>query len=143
MTTGDLDRLASTSSWVALVALVLSAIALALFFGGAGDVWGPINDGFLVVTAIALIPVVLAVLRAAGDVNAPWVLVVSVAATAGLILIGVGQTLLIIGRLSLDGSYVTGGLGIVPVIAWIVLVVILSLGSDVLPRQVGWLAAAT
>ena len=52
MATADLYRLASLSSWIALVALVLSGIALALFFGGAGQFWGPVNDGFLVVTAV-------------------------------------------------------------------------------------------
>ena len=54
-----------------------------------------------------------------------------------------GQTLLIAGRLSLDGSYVTGGIGVIPFIAWIVLVAVLALVSGVLPRPVGWLAVAT
>ena len=58
MATTDLYRLASMSSWAALVALVLSGIALALFFGGAGEFWGPVNDALIVITAIALLPVV-------------------------------------------------------------------------------------
>jgi hypothetical protein len=142
MTTADLARLAGPLTWVSLVALILSGIALALFFGGAGQFWGPVNDAFIVVTAITLIPAVVAVLRAAGERGAPWVLAISVAAIAGLVLIAVGQTLRIVGRLSLDGSYVTGGVGVVPVLAWILLVAVLGLGSDVLPREVGWLAAA-
>jgi hypothetical protein len=143
MATADLYRLAGLSSWLALVALVLSGIALALFFGGAGEFWGPVNDALVVVAAIALIPAVLAVARMAGDRGAPWVVIVSTAAVAGLVLIAVGQTLLIVGRLSLDGSYVTGGLGVVPVLAWIVMVAVLSLGSGVLPSTIGWLAVAT
>ncbi len=143
MATADLYRLAGVSSWIALVALVLSGIALALFFGGAGQFWGPVNDGLIVVTAIALLPVVVAVARMAGDRAAPWVAIVSVATVAGLILIAVGQTLLIVGRLSLDGSYVTGGIGVIPVLAWIVLVAALSLGGGVLPSSTGWLAVAT
>jgi hypothetical protein len=143
MATADLYRLAGLSSWLALVALVLSGIALALFFGGAGEFWGPVNDALVVVAAIALIPAVLAVARMAGDRGAPWVVIVSTAAVAGLVLIAVGQTLLIVGRLSLDGSYVTGGLGVVPVLAWIVMVAVLSLGSGVLPATTGWLAVAT
>ena len=142
MTTADLARLAGPSSWVALVALILSGIALALFFGGAGEFWGPVNDAFIVVFAITLIPAVVAVLGAAGHRGAPWVLAISVAAIAGLVLIAVGQTLLIVGRLSLQGSFVTGGIGVVPVLAWILLVAVLGLGSDVVPREVGWLAAA-
>lgn len=143
MATADLYRLASLSTWVSLVALVLSGIALGLFFGGAGQFWGPINDALIVASAITLIPAVVAVLRLAADRGTPWVLILSVAAVAGLVLIAVGQTLLIVGRLSLEGSYVTGGVGVVPVLAWIVLVAILSLGSGVLPSTTGWLAVAT
>ena len=142
MTTADLDRLTGMASWVALVALVLSGIALALFFGGAGQFWGPVNDALIVISVISLIPVVVGVIRAAGDRGAPWILVISVAAVAGLVLIATGQTLLIVGRLSLEGSFVTGGVGVVPVLAWIVVVAILGLAGDVLPREVGWLAAA-
>jgi len=143
MATADLYRLAGVSSWVSLVALVLSGVALALFFGGAGQVWGPINDALIVVTAITLVPAVVAVARMAGERGAPWVLILTIATIAGLTLIAVGQTLLIVGRLSLEGSYVTGGIGIVPVIAWVMLVAVLSLGSEVLPATIGWLAVAT
>jgi hypothetical protein len=140
MTTVDLYRLAGVSSWIALIALVLSAIALALFFGGAGQFWGPVNDALVVVTAIALLPAVIAVARLAGERGAPWVTIVSVAAVAGLILIAVGQALLIVGVLSLEGSYVTGGLGVVPFLAWIVMVAVLALGAGVIPTTTGWLA---
>jgi len=143
MATGDLYRLAGVSSWIALVALVLSGIALALFFAGAGEFWGPVNDALIVLTAIALIPAVVAVQRLAGDRGAPWVAGLTVATIAGLILIAVGQTLLIVGRLSLEGSYVTGGIGVIPVLAWIVLVAALSLGGGVMPSTTGWLAVAT
>lgn len=138
-----LDRLAGPSTWLALVALVLSGIALALFFGGAGTFWGPVNDAFIVVAVIALIPAVLAVDRLAGDHAAPWTRIITVAAIAGIALMASGQTLLIVGRLSLDGSYVTGGIGVIPFLAWIVLVAVLSLASGVLPSSVGWLAIAS
>jgi len=142
MATTDLYRLASMSTWIALVALVLSGIALALFFAGAGELWGPVNDALIVVTVIALIPAVVVVLRAAGDRGTPWVALVSLLTIAGLVLIAVGQTFLIVGRLSLDGSYVTGGIGTIPVLAWMVLTAVLALGFDVLPDRVGWLAVA-
>src|SRR5215212_2664971 len=97
MMTADLYRLAGISTWVAMVALVLSGIALALFFGGAGAFWGPINDGFIVVTAIALIPAALAVDRLASGDAAPWVRLLTVAAIAGLVVMAAGQSLLIVG----------------------------------------------
>jgi hypothetical protein len=143
MATADLDRVASLSGWIAMVALILSGIALALFFGGAGEFWGPVNDALLVVTAIALVPVVLAVSRLAGDEGAPWVRLVSLVATAGLVLIATGQALLIVGRLSLEGSYVTGGIGVIPFLAWIVVLAVLALGTGVLPDRIGWLAVAS
>jgi hypothetical protein len=141
MATADLYRLAGVSSWIALVALVLSGVALALFFGGAGQFWGPVNDALIVVTAIALIPAVLAVSRLAGDRGAPWVGILTVATIGGLILIAVGQTLLIVGRLSLEGSYVTGGVGVLPLLAWIVLIAVLGLGGSPIPDTLGRLAA--
>jgi hypothetical protein len=142
MANADLYRLASVSTWLALVALILSGIALGLFFGGAGELWGPVNDAFIVVTAIALLPAVLAVARLAGDRGAPWVAIVSVAAIAGLVLMAVGQTLLIVGRLSLEGSFVTGGIGVVPFLAWVLLLAVLGIGLGVLPARTGWLSAA-
>ena len=146
MATADLYRLASLSSWIALVALVLSGIALALFFGGAGQFWGPVNDGFLVVVRDrrALVHAAeVAVSRIVGDGAAPWTGPLTIATIAGLALIAIGQTLLIVGRLSLDGSYVTGGIGVLPFLAWIVFVAVLALGRGILPASLGWSAVAT
>lgn len=136
----DLDRLAGPSTWLALVALVASGIALALFFGGAGQLWGPINDACIVVAVLALIPAVVAVDRVAGDHLAPWTRILTIATIAGIVLMAAGQTLLIVGRLSLEGSFVTGGIGVIPFLGWILLSAILSLSSGVLPRPVGWFA---
>lgn len=144
MATVDLYRLAGPSTWVALVSLVLSGIAFGLFVGGAGSFWGPVNDVLITVTAITLIPVVLAVDRLAGwDHGAPWTRIITIAALAGLVVMAAGQTLLVLGRLSLEGSYVTGGVGLMPFLVWIILVAALSLTGGLLPRAVGWLAVAT
>jgi hypothetical protein len=143
MTTADLGRLAGPSTWLALVALVLSGIALALFFAGAGAYWGPVNDVLIAVAVLALIPAVLAVDRLAGNHAAPWTRIITIAALAGIVLMATGQSLLVAGRLSLDGSYVTGGIGVIPFLAWIALVAVLSLSSGVLPTAVGWLAVAS
>ena len=135
-------RVAGWSTWVALVALVISAIALALFFSGPGEPFGSINDAFIAIALVALIPAIVAVDRIAGDRGLPWVRIISVAAIAGIVLITIGNVLLITRNLTLEGSYVTGGIGIVPVLAWIVLVAVLSLGTGVLSPAIGWLAVA-
>ena len=133
-------RLAGWSTWLALVALIVSAIALGLFFGGAGEVFGPINDALIAVALVALIPAIVAVDRLAAGQLAPWVRIVSVAAILGIGLACIGNVLLIVGRISLEGSFVTGGIGIAPVLAWIVLIAVLAFGGGVLPPVIGWLS---
>jgi hypothetical protein len=142
LTDTDLYRAAGASAVVALIALVIAGIALALFFGGAGTFWGPVNDLFIVVTTLALILPILAVDRLAAEHGVGWMRFVSIAAILGAVLIAVGQTALVVGALSLDGSYVTGGIGFIPIVVWLVALPILSFGSGVLPPFVGWTAIA-
>jgi hypothetical protein len=138
----DLYRAAGASAVVALIALVISGIALALFFGGAGAFWGPVNDMFTVATVLALILPILAVDRLAADAGVGWMRIVTIATVLGCVLIAVGQTALVLGFLSLEGSFVTGGIGFIPIVVWLVALVVLTFGSGVLPSAVGWTAAA-
>jgi len=138
-----LYRLAGLSAVVAVVALIISGIALALFFGGAGEFWGPVNDVFIALTLLALILPMLAVDRLAGPSAGIWLRVVTVAAIAGAVLGAAGQLLLVAGVIDLETSFVTGGLGIVPVLVWFLALVILAFGPGTLPAAVGWLAAGT
>ena len=133
----DLYPAAGASAVVALIALVISGITLALFFGGAGAFWGPVNDMFIVVTVLALILPMLAVDRLAADAGIGWVRLVTIGAVLGAILIAVGQTALVLGFLSLQGSFVTGGLGFIPIVVWLVALVVLAFASGVLPSPVG------
>lgn len=133
---------AGASAVVALIALVISGIALALFFGGAGVFWGPVNDLFLVVTVLALILPILAVDRLAAQHGVGWMRFVSVIAIVGVVVIAVGQTALVLGFLSLDGSYVTGAIGFIAVIVWLVALPVLAFASGALPTTVGWAAIA-
>jgi hypothetical protein len=137
-----LYRAAGLSAVVALIALIASAVAIALFFGGAGQVFGPINDVFVAVTLIALVLPILAVDRAAVAQAGFWLRVVTVGAIAGAVLIAAGQLMLVVGIIDLQTSFVTGGLGIIPVLIWIVAVVVLSVPLGVLPVSLGWLAGA-
>jgi hypothetical protein len=142
ITDATLLRWAGISALVAIVAVIVSGITIALFFGGAGAFWGPVNDLATAVALLALVLPVLAVQRIARADAGIWLDVVSVAALAGIVLAATGQILLVAGRISLETSFVTGGLGILPVFAWLVAVAILALGLGVLPAQVGWLAVA-
>jgi hypothetical protein len=128
---------------VAAIALVISGVALAAFFAGPGEPFGSINDAFTALALLALVPAVLAVDRIAGEHQAPIVRIVTIAAIAGVVLASVGQILLIFRLITLEDSFITGGLGILPVLAWLVLVAALSLGAHVLPPAPGWLAVAS
>ena len=143
--TAALTRAAGWSTVIAIVALIVSGITIALFFGGAGAFWGPINDLATAVTLIALILPVLAIDRLAAPGAGIWLRVVTVAALAGLVLGAVGQVLLVLGVIDLQTSFVTGGVGITPFFAWLVALAIVAFGSAdgaPLPGSIGWLAVA-
>jgi len=140
---GALYRAAGLSGVVALVALAVAAVTIALFFGGAGQVFGPINDVFVAIMVIALILPILAVDRLAAGQAGLWLRIVSVGAITGAVLIAVGQLLLVVGVIDLETSFVTGGLGVIPVLVWIVALIVLAVPLGILPSSVGWLAGAT
>lgn len=140
--TAALYRAAGISAAVAVVAFVISAVALALFFGGAGRFWGPVNDVFIAICMIALILPILAIDRMAEGEAGIWLRVVTVAALAGAVLAATGQLLLVVGVIDLQTSYVTGGLGFLPVLVWMMALVVLAGPLDLVPAAVGWLAAA-
>jgi hypothetical protein len=136
MTLGDL---ASWSALAAIAALVVSAVALALFFGGAGDAWGPVNDTFVALTLLLLVLPLVAVWRLAPDDIGPWFGILTLLAVAGALVAAAGQVLLVVGAIGLNTSFVTGGLGILPVVAWAVGFAYLVFTRDVVGVEVGWL----
>jgi len=133
-------RAAGLSAMVAIIGLIVSGITIALFFGGAGDFWGPVNDLAVAVTLVALVLPVLAVDRLARPEVGIWIGAVSAAAIAGIVLTAVGQVLLVVGVIDLKTSFVTGGIGILPIFVWLLAVAFLALGPGILPAQIGWLA---
>jgi hypothetical protein len=133
-------RVAGVSAFLAITFLIVSGVTLALFFSGAGSFWGPVNDLATTVALLALVLPVLAVDHLARERTDIWLEVVSVAAIAGIILAATGQLLLVLGLIRLETSFVTGGVGILPVFAWLVAVAVLALGMGLLPAHIGWLA---
>ena len=78
----------------------------------------------------------------ARDAAGGWLLAITIAAVAGMLIAGIGQILLVVRVIDLSASFVTGGLGILPILAWLMAVTWLALRGNVLPATVGWLGAA-
>lgn len=136
-------RTAGYATYAAVVTLVLSGIALALFFGGAGAFWGPVNDVLVAVSLFLLIPAVLAVRDLARNERvATWFEALTYLALAGMVLAAIGQLLLVVRVIDLQTSFVTGGLGILPFLAWVGALSFLALGGGLVSRTVGLWGAA-
>lgn len=138
--THALYRLAGWAAALAIVTFVLSGIALAVFFS-VGEPWGSINDALIAATALLLILPILAVDRIAAE-SAGWLRPVSLIAIAGAVVMAVGQILLIVRVIDLNASYVTGGLGLLPILVWLVALVLLALGTHSIDPVIGWTALA-
>ena len=133
----QLVAVAPTSAYLAVITLVLSGVALTLFFGGVHYVFGPINDVLVAATLLLLIPVALAVRRVTTGPVGTWFTVITWLAIAGMVEAAAGQLLLVVRVIDLRTSFITGGIGILPVLAWIGAVSYLALSRGVPDRSVG------
>ncbi len=122
--------------------LIASGIAFWLFLNGAGAIFGPIND-LLVAVSLALLA--LPVLAHPLDRRPARRAVVRrrqrCSRSSGIAVAAVGQVLLVLGVIPLEASFVTGGLGILPVLVWALAVGIIAGRIDALPDQLGWVTA--
>ena len=121
--------------------VIAAGIAFWLFLNGAGAFFGPINDLLVAIALALLVPTVLAIRSIVGPGAGPWFDFLTWLSVAGLTLAAVGQVLLVVGVIPLEGSFVTGGLGILPVLAWVLAVGVLAGRVEVLPDQLGWVTA--
>lgn len=137
----SLIRLAAPSAYLAVPVFLLAGVTIALFFA-RGEPFGTINDFFDAVALLLLVPPVLAVRSRVGDEAGGWLWPLTILTVLGLVVAAVGQLLLIARVIDLNGSYVTGGVGISPVLVWILALVWLSLGRHLMPASVGWFAVA-
>lgn len=135
-------RRAGRATLLAVVTLGLSAAALSLYFGGAGEIFGPVNDALLAATFALLASAVEAVRQLARGAAGRWFGVASAAALAGIAAAIVGQVLLIVGLLPLAGSFVTLGVGGLLIVGWTGALAVIALRHGVVGRAVGWWAVA-
>ena len=135
--------IAAISAFLAIPALVLAGLFGVLFFSGRGGRYGPLNDLFSALAIFLMILPAIAVNTAAGKQVGVWFDVVTWAAVAGMVVAGVGQGLLVAGRISLQTSFVTGGSGILPVLVWMVGLAVISIRYGDPGPLVGWASATS
>ncbi len=129
---------AGISAFLAIPALALSGYFGALFSLRKGDHYGPLNDVFFALAVFLLILPAIAVNDLANQQVGVWFDTVTWAAVAGMVVADVGQTLLVVRAISLQASFTTGGLGILPVLAWMASMAVVSLRNAVPDEPVGW-----
>ena len=133
--------LAGTSTFLVIPALLLSGIFGALFFLRRGDHYGPFNDLFFALSLFLMILPVIAVNDLADERVGIWFDAVTWAAVVGIVVAGVGQVLLVAGAINVQTSFKSGGIGIAPVLAWMVSLAWISIRKDVPDALVGWTMA--
>jgi len=137
-----LFRLGGYSALAAVPALALAGIFLALFFGGFGDRYGPLNDLFSALVLLLTIAPALAVSALLREHAGGWFGILTWLAIIGMLIGAVGQMALVLGGISLQTSFVTGGIGIMPVLLWFGTTAFIVLRGGQLPAIIGWLLVA-
>lgn len=135
-----MELLAGVSALLAIPALVLALVFGVLFFLGRGRHYGPLNDVASAAVMFLLVLPAIAVRDTIGD-DPTWFGVVTWIAVAGMIFAGISQLLLVIGMITLNVSFIAGGIGFVPVVAWLTGLSWLSIEGGAPQAAVGWTMA--
>ena len=129
---------AGISALLSIPALLLAGLFGALFFLGRGERYGPLNDVFFALMLLLLILPAIAVNDLAGGQTGGWLDIVTWLAVGGMVVGAGGQVLLVARVISLQTSFITGGVGIAPVLAWMASLAFISLRNGVPTPGVGW-----
>lgn len=135
-------RMGSRSTLLSAAALLLSAVALTLFFTNVGAVFGPINDVLISAFLLLLMPGLWAARARLLAVVGAWFTVLTLVAMLGMVVAATGQLLLVLRVISLQTSLVSGGLGFLPLAVWIGVASVVALRRGVLSTAVGWWGVA-
>lgn len=71
-----------------------------------------------------------------------WLDAITWLAVSGMAVAAIGQFLLIMGAISLEISFMTGGAGILPIFTWWVSLAILAMGRHLFWSPMGWMVIA-
>ena len=135
-----MNVIAGLSAFFAIPAVALAMLYWGQFLVSRSQQDGRRNDIAAAVVMIFLILPVIAVNDLVG--GSGWFNVVSWAAVAGLVLMIAGQALLVAGAIRLETSFMTGGVGFVPFIAWAVTLTVRAFQEGPPPEYLAWSAVA-
>jgi hypothetical protein len=141
---GTLLRVAGYGALGAIATLVVAGVALGIFFSDteAFAIFGPINDVTTAVTLMLMVPAVAVLHRLVRGSGVAWFRYLSVLTIAGMAVAAAGLLLLVVRVIDLEGSFIVGGLGMLPFLAWVIVTAYLSLRGRLLSRTLGaWIAA--
>lgn len=130
----------SISALLAIPAVGAAMVFWVLFWTGKGEAYGPLND---VAVAAALFLMIAPALAISGTSppDFPWLPLLGWAAVAGMVIAGAGQLLLVVRVIGLNGSFVTGGIGILPVLIWMAVLAYAGIVRGAPSASIGWTAA--
>ena len=139
---GLLMKAGGASALLAIPSVLLAGIFIALFFQGKGDRYGPLNDIFSALTLLLLILPALALDRTTSGQAGSWFGILTGLAVLGMVFAALCTILLVLGRINLNTSFITGGVGITPVLAWIAAQAYTGMRFQLPSPAIGWLALA-
>lgn len=137
-------RVAGYGAMGAIATLVVAGVALGIFFSDteAFAVFGPINDVTTAATLMLMVPAVAVLHRLIRDGEVNWYRYLSAITIAGMVVAAAGLLLLVVRVVDLEGSFIIGGVGMLPFLGWVAVTGYLALRGRLLSRTLGWWIAA-
>lgn len=128
-------RLAGWSAYVSGVVSVFGIIFLFLFFGGAGEKYGPMNDVAAIIQYVLMLPIALALQRLLQPYGAERSRAVMRLGIAGMTAVILLQTLLVVGVLPFGIQIILVIPAFLVVLAWLVRNRNLGLSANIVPES--------
>jgi hypothetical protein len=124
-------------AYLSAAATILTFLTGILFFT-VGEPFGKINDTFSVFQLLLMIPLAVMFVQLLPTSHLLLALTATVLGIGGMLLLAVGQSLLVVGRIDFEGSlkFLPAGAAIG---IWLVLVCLLAMVSGLLPQLLGWI----
>lgn len=136
-------RLAGRCLRWATATLAVAGVSIGLFFGGAGAIFGPINDLTTAATLVLIIPGALAARQLARGRIGAWFSALTLVTVGGLGVAAGSLVALVAGLITLNDSFLIGGIAVLPFLTWLAALAYAAILRDLLRSRVGWAAAAT